>query len=180
MSCPGGSSEGSATSSPGQFHLCLCGKPIVLFNDGACEYEGEVAVLTCGAGLYLPVTKQMYYFGRHVNTALTLEWDSDGRKQIVTEYKLVPGLLARLCWKQYFHGSCLVVYVYSEQAKYSLLSGHSDTPWSDLLAHATCFEDCYLKVWQCSRWYPATHKLHRRPFSAQLARISEKPFLSPL
>ena len=66
------------------------GEPLLLFSDGACEYVNSSRSISCGATLYDPRDGALLFFGFEIPQSLGDVWASDGRKQLVTEYEILP------------------------------------------------------------------------------------------
>lgn len=121
------------TTSPGE-------PPVLLFTDGACEFEGVMKV-TVGAVLWDPSEDVIKYFGMAVDPHVLGEWGAWPGRQVIGQAELYPILLAKRAWRDSLIGRRLLLFVDNEAAKFGLIKGYSDSPHSENLLRRIAEED---------------------------------------
>eukprot|EP00971_Amphidinium_carterae_P179877 3567809-Amphidinium_carterae.1 len=81
-----------------------------------------------------------------VEGPLLQEWLRTSKRQLV-EAEILPVLLARRVWRARLTMRRLLIFVYSEPAKFSLLAGSSNTEACDYIVRAVALEECASPTW---------------------------------
>ena len=123
---------------------------LILFCDGACEYEREDKIVSCGAVLYDPRDNSIHYFGIIINEVLVREWSDEGKEQLVTEAELLPNLLARVLWGPRLKGAKLLNFIDSNPALFSCIKGISNSGNCSNIVRAIAQVEAELGLWP---WY---------------------------
>ena len=138
------------TAPPRPISSRFSGPPVLLFSDGACEYESSERIVTCGALLFDPRDQAIQFFGFKINQDLHDEWSSSGKRQLVTEAEILPQLVARRVWASRISGAHLLSFLDSEPAKHCCINANSNSEACEDLVRAIQWEDQKLLPWV---WY---------------------------
>ena len=125
--------------------------PVLLFCDGACEFDGaDKPLVTCGAVLVDLAASEVFYFGIVINDKLADEWRSEGKRQLVTEAELLPVLLARVIWGKRLYRAKVINFIDSNPALFSCIKGSSLSDNCSNIVRAISFREADQEVWT---WY---------------------------
>ena len=165
-----------ASAVPRQITSRYVGNPVLVFSDGACEYESAKRVVTMGALMYDPRDQALEYFGIEVVSSLQELWAASGKAQLVTEAEILPQLIARMIWKDRIRNSNLISFVDSEPAKYSCIKGSSNADTCDHIVRAIQSADAELTPWV---WYSRVPSFSNPSDLASRLQFAEMALLFP-
>jgi hypothetical protein len=119
---------------------------VVIFTDGACDFEGEINA-SCGAVLYTGENQPLRCWGGVIGNGLVSEWAINGKRQVVTEAELLPILISRRIWAKWITNRKINHFVDSNPALFSSLRGTSDVDSCQKIIQACCYEENKLGSW---------------------------------
>lgn len=120
---------------------------VLIFCDGACEYECGKALVTCGAILYDGKSDVVHCFGIRINDELTAEWRLEGKEQLVTEAEIFPILISRVIWASFLRSAKVITFVDSNPALYSCIRGDSLSENCSNIVKAISHREAELSIW---------------------------------
>ena len=85
-------------------------KPALIFTDGALEYDGERAVATIGAVLFLPEGRTEV-FGAEVPRQVIDSWQSEGKTHVIGLVELYACVCAIKHWSEFIPSRRVILFV---------------------------------------------------------------------
>ena len=144
---------------------------VIVFTDGACEYENGKAVVTCGAMLYESPSEVIHCFGISINDDLCNEWRLEGKNQLVTEAELLPVLISRVFWHKFLRHRKVINFIDSNPALFSCIKGSSESENCNNIVKAISIAEVDLCLWP---WYTRVPSLSNcADWPSRLKEISE-------
>jgi hypothetical protein len=108
-------------------------KPVLIFTDGALEYEGDVAKATIG-GVSLKPDGACEVFGSKVPDSVLTAWQDGGKTHVIGLVELYACVVSLLHWKPDVSSRRVILFVDNWPALDVLVKGTSLQPeWRDLL-----------------------------------------------
>jgi hypothetical protein len=118
---------------PKTFLADVVEKPVLIFTDGALEYEGEVAKATIG-GVCLRPGGDCEIFGAAVPDQVVEAWQGGGKTHVIGLVELYACIVSLLHWKPDVSSRRVILFVDNWPALDVLVKGTSLQPeWRDLL-----------------------------------------------
>ena len=148
-------------------------RPLVLFTDGACEFEGHLKV-TYGALLYDPVDGYCAAFGAEVPQSLSAEWAADGKKQLVGQAELLPILVSKRHWASRMLNRKVLCFVDNDSAKFACIKADSDSRSSREILQAINFEESRTQTWTWFTRVPSYSNAADLPSRLKLAETAAR------
>ena len=146
-------------------------KPVLVFTDAACEFEGGKAIVTVGGVLITEF--EVRAFSGILPQALISQWEACGKKHYITQAELYAVCAARLVWKVFLDGLRSVWFVDNSGALGSCIKAHSSDVWMRKLL---CYFEKFDQDNPTIAWYtrvPSTSNVGDLPSRGKWSKLSE-------
>ena len=107
-------------------------------SDGSVTSIGALLLDSAGRGLH--------FFGLALPDAITEQWASGRRRNLVFEAEVLPYRIALTCWGEVLKNSHLVVFIDNDGARHSWIAGSADSKHARWMIHQGALLESQLNV----------------------------------
>ena len=124
--------------------------PLLIFTDGAEEYEKTPPLISCGGLMLDPIDGAREYFAEMIPDSLLAEWKQDGLTKVIAQVELLPVLISKRLWKQRSAARRVLFFIDNEVAKFACVTMCSDSKFTRSILQAVVAEELSSQTWT---WY---------------------------
>ncbi len=119
-------------------------KPVVVFTDGACEYDGEPIV--SAGGVLVVHGRPVSMFGLRLPEEVRRRWAHRRDQQVIGQAELFPVLVAMRVWGPWLKDRKVLYFIDNDAARHALVKGYSPVKASAATIHLVGLQELRLNT----------------------------------